>query len=624
MSNRKLKFYSVNDMATGIEMPKFINFVNDFNAQDVEKISNIDELLELYNVLLYVQEVFIKNAQNGVDEYTAFSRKAQSVIKNSTVNNENQLLDNYKNLSFMYQEDFWGLVNEYGNLVNIKAESLEELLNNKPSAIRYMLNWKYAKNKFSDLLSEMFVKNPANVQLVVDKLERQPKITYIPRISRKDFNKMIVEYLDSPNADYSYLEKLNHWKNQGNLIIDFPVLNRLSQRVKEIETEIFQGGYQSTYTFQILPFKDNPSEFIRLTAEDTNLKIEANQNVLSQVQDGIDYLEFLRNWPLFFSRDETFSVLRTIDKSDSLFELFQRHYADEYEIDDFSVTPALVSIQGFEGFRDNNNDKSLLESVEAFIDGLHENYGVTDFEVQLSSKESSYYTRLKIILPEIEKLVTQFEVLKVMGETAVDDLKRIGVNKSGFTDAKSLYETKFYEPANLSVLKLLFKKRTEESMGEQLTIANQLHEGNGLNDSEMQGTVLNELINSRIINEKTKELTLNEVDFTVLERLWQQRYITYFGLSAIQKNSAMKLVDMGLLTVNNNLFSSEEVKFISYVLDDKKYSNGLSVRNSILHGNISSKNERFNQVAYYYVLLVLLLIIVRLKDEFEYFDGSKD
>lgn len=619
MSNRKLKFYSVNDLATDFEFERFVDYVSDFNSKEVEKITDINELLELYNVLLFVQEVLIKNAETTMADYNNFSRKSRTVLKNSVVNSENYLLREYKKLVPDYEEDFWGMMNNYGHLGNIHETMLEELLTERPNSIRYALNWKYARKKFGDVLLKMFSQNSINVQLIVDTLERQSKVSYIPPISSGVFNRMIDEYIDNPKADYTYLKKLSHWKSRGKLSIDLQVLNRISQKVQAIESKYFKGGHHSTHTLKILPFIDKPKDFISVKNEGVDLTIMVNQDVLDDLTSGIDYLEFLRNWPFLFSKYETFAVVKPVDNSGSLFSRLQKQFEDEYDIDNLNLGVGLISIRGFEDFRSKGNKKSMLESIEEFVNGLKENYGVTDFEVQLSSNESPYYTRLKIILPEIEKLINYFEVFKMMGKTETDDLKRIGVNKSGFTSAKSIYDTKFYEPVDRSVLNMLFKKRTMEDSGQKWTVASQLGNKRNLSGLKHQKLIMRELVKLKLIDEQSNKSVLSTLDLSVLERVWYDGYTTYFGLTPKQKVSARNLVDMGLLVANGNLFSSEEVQFISYVLDDKKYSNGLSVRNSILHGNISSRDEQFNQSAYYVVLLVLLLVTVRLKDEFEFF-----
>lgn len=619
MSSRKLKFYSVNDLATGFEFERFVEYVSDFNSKEVEEITDINELLELYNVLLFVQEVLIKNAETTMADYNKFSRKSRTVLKNSVVNSENYLLREYKKLVPDYEEDFWEMVNNYGHLGNIHDETLEELLTEWPNSIRYVLNWKYARKNFGDVLLKTFSQNSINVQLIVDTLERQSKVSYIPPISSSVFNRMIDEYIDNPKSDYTYLKKLSHWKSRGKLSIDLQVLNRISQKVQEIESKYFKGGHRSTHTLKILPFIDKPKDFISVKNEGVDLTVMVNQDVLDDLTSGIDYLEFLRNWPFLFSKHETFAVVKPVDNSGSLFSMFQKQFEDEYDIDNLNLGVGLISIRGFEDFRSKGNQKSMLESIEEFVNGLKENYGVTDFEVQLSSNEKSYYTRLKIILPEIEKLINHFEVFKMMGKTETDDLKRIGVNKSGFTSAKSIYDTKFYEPVDRSVLNMLFKKRTMDDSGQKWTVASRLSNKRNLSGLKHQKLIMRELVKLKLIDEQSNKSVLSTHDLSVLERVWYDGYTTYFGLTPKQKESARNLVDMGLLVANGNLFSSEEVQFISYVLDDKKYSNGLSVRNSILHGNISSRDEQFNQSAYYVVLLVLLLVTVRLKDEFEFF-----
>lgn len=616
------KYYGLNDWSNEKSRGEVTNYIKEINLQKEFNFSDINQLLELYNVLNYVRDLF-RNDGDLNDEYKSFSKKSHTAMSKLVFNHERELFNEFNNIDRLYRQDFWPMVNEYANLKNIEEVWLEALLDQHPAEIRALLSWKYTAKNFKDVLRDKFVQNPMNVELIVDELDSRLIKNPIPEIDNVSFNEMVSSYLEDSNAKFVYLEKLKRWKKQGELYLDLPVLNKLYKKVNELETQYLTEGYQVSYEFSVTPFENKPKDFVGIKRNGSNMSIKVNENVLNQLTTGQDYLEFLRNWPFFFSVYETFSVIKPVDKTGMAFYWIQKHFDDEYDLDNLSFLAAIISLQGLEAFRVRHEQSSLVEAIEEFIDGLEEDYKVSGFDVQLSSRDSSYYTRLKIILPEVEKLITHFEVFRILGRSGEQELKQIGLNKKGFQSAKSFFPVKFYEPFDWSFLNGLFKQRKNYETNEKWTIVEKLFLDSAQNNEDDFETIIKELVEHKLLNEKTKESLLTTTDLVLLKKIWINGYITFASLSIKERESAEKLVHINLLVENNNVFSREEVKFISFMLDDKKYSNGQSIRNSVLHGTFSSNNHNESQTAYFQVLMVLILIVVRLKDEFQYFDESQ-
>ncbi|MFU1769789.1 hypothetical protein ACM3BN_12395 [Mammaliicoccus sciuri] len=72
------------------------------------------------------------------------------------------------------------------------------------------------------------------------------------------------------------------------------------------------------------------------------------------------------------------------------------------------------------------------------------------------------------------------------------------------------------------------------------------------------------------------------------------------------------------LEFDDNLFSRQESNYISYLLDNKKYTNGLSIRNKYIHGNNTALDEDFHFLNYIEALLLLILYIKRIDEEISY------
>ncbi|TCD45882.1 hypothetical protein D3X11_06720 [Streptococcus sp. X16XC17] len=82
---------------------------------------------------------------------------------------------------------------------------------------------------------------------------------------------------------------------------------------------------------------------------------------------------------------------------------------------------------------------------------------------------------------------------------------------------------------------------------------------------------------------------------------------------------ADNLVQEDLLKYESTLFSEIESNYISFVLDDKKYGNGLKIRNRYAHARMARASEEENFKNYLELIQILIFYVIRINDELEYF-----
>ena len=92
-------------------------------------------------------------------------------------------------------------------------------------------------------------------------------------------------------------------------------------------------------------------------------------------------------------------------------------------------------------------------------------------------------------------------------------------------------------------------------------------------------------------------------------------------------NELLQLVDdeveKGNLRYGDTLFSEQESDYISYIMDDKKYSNTLAIRNKITHGSLAKKSAKEHKDFYLELLMILMMYTIRINDELEYQDKKR-
>lgn len=77
-----------------------------------------------------------------------------------------------------------------------------------------------------------------------------------------------------------------------------------------------------------------------------------------------------------------------------------------------------------------------------------------------------------------------------------------------------------------------------------------------------------------------------------------------------------KIIEEEKIKFDGSLFSKDEVDYLNYVLNDRSFDNGLSLRNKYLHGSYYAENEKENEIDYFKLLKIYALIIIKINEEF--------
>lgn len=162
---------------------------------------------------------------------------------------------------------------------------------------------------------------------------------------------------------------------------------------------------------------------------------------------------------------------------------------------------------------------------------------------------------------------------------------------------------------------------SEKIDGKFIPLNEILNKRNNLNDfNDYQKTIINQLIDGDLIilYEDSFEISKNKERFNVLHGLISSDYISSCTLTDEVKKFIKKEVSNGNLSYGKNIFAKKEVDFISFILDNKKYSNGLFIRNIIAHGSNSRDTEINYKKDYIEILRLLVIYVFRIQKELVY------
>lgn len=100
--------------------------------------------------------------------------------------------------------------------------------------------------------------------------------------------------------------------------------------------------------------------------------------------------------------------------------------------------------------------------------------------------------------------------------------------------------------------------------------------------------------------------------------IWDYGYFSVFFFSDDLLEKVEDEVSKGNFRYGNTLFSEQESDYISFIMDNKKYNNGLAIRNKITHGSYAKKSLNKHKEYYLELLMIQLLYTVRINEEIDY------
>ncbi len=106
--------------------------------------------------------------------------------------------------------------------------------------------------------------------------------------------------------------------------------------------------------------------------------------------------------------------------------------------------------------------------------------------------------------------------------------------------------------------------------------------------------------------------------------LYFNEVISFYHYPLAYQKVILNLAKKGKLYFEDTLFSNPEVKYINYYLNNRKVSNGLSLRNRYGHGTQPIKNdEDLHMQNYNYLLYMIVLITIKINDDLCIFEDNK-
>lgn len=618
-----MKYYGINDFSTRYYHSYVIDFIK--NYENIKLVS-INDYLLLYNVMNYAYEVELNINKEKLVEFLDFAKKklgeyfGRLRISNNTFN--------YNDIDNQYKYDFWECCSNYNNLNKVSAKIFKDFLIDNDVSIYSILENKRIVTRYNNVIKEILLENPVYFEFFINYYSHKQTSIHLPNnLTEEEVEKWANTYLASLNSNLNYLEKLSMWSKHHAFKLNDQLVLKAKRTYKNKTETVFKNEANSQFIIQV-KLIEKLDAIIKFQLDSANHTVLINKNLLLDHTSYREILFIVFNIFDFFGEQGHYLLLPNKTEN-NLIDLLDQFVKFEYKynmIDEYSknifklVINAYYQLLKYKGI---DLENALFSYFKEFI---NENYKELVFIVNSSEFENSYYSKCKSIFPEIDSIFHQYSLLREYGEIDFELLEM----KSGEVDYRELqsFKSKKFGYINSEkmkiLLKCLFDKNSYLSYIEKdkfIPFYQKILEGVNIKKlNEKQRFILDELRTYNLV----KVDILGDIK-CVDEEVWLFMFNLYHFEYVILSNYSRETVEkiesnlgMDSLKFDDKLFSIHENNYISYVLDNKQYSNGPAIRNKYIHGNNTNQKDDVHFSNYLDILMLIILFIRRIDEEISY------
>ena len=538
----------------------------------------------------------------------------------------------YDSIDIFYKDIFWELVLFLEKINKDDVSQFESYIKKYNIQTINLKNVTKLIDLFPQVIKENFLFLSRNIEFFLN--HQSGKFTdsnglYIKLgITNEEINNLAREYCQTDSINPNYLQSIVEYKKLSKYEFDDEIkllAKRKSDKFLEKHFETNEG-FQYSISVGIKSLdNDKLYEPIKNGILLNKIILDEHHDFSTLLNNYIYLLGFFNHesgLPWLVANEETFS--------------FARHFSHKSNAHYDSYFPQLKLYHNllFQAYFDylKQNEIDVEEIIEWYFNiYLETELDIKGFRFHASNKESSYYERGKSIICEMDSILDQYELFVRNGEIN-QDLLEIKSKASSYASLKSFNEKKFIilnnTPDNSALFSALFSDQSPlsfiSSKKEHKTFFKHIKEGVKISDfADYQVEQIKILIEKNILklsNDVIKFTNFQEIN--ILNKLWKSGTYCLYYKDKLILDIAEDLYKKGYCEYSDNLFSEYESNYLSYILDDKKYGNGLKIRNKFSHGKFSYKSEEEHQKNYLELLQIVIFYVMRINDELEFYKSK--
>lgn len=615
MSNQN--FHTPRNVIEPFQYDRVQNYIESYKSSN-----EINDLIEIYLILkLLKKESEFSNFKYLIKQFNT------DLSKNFPVS---MFEIDYTSIDISYRNVFWELVLFLGKINQNDVRDFELYIKKYDIRTMTLKNVTELIDLFPQVIKENFLSLPRNVEFFLNNqsgkyTDSQNGLYTKLEITNEEINDLARKYCEIDSINPNYLQLIVEYKKLSKYEFNDQTKLLAKRTYDKFWERHFQTneGIQYSQSVAISPLQSD------VLCTQVNNEIIINKTILDEYHDFptllnnyiyiLDYFNYETGLPWLVANDETFSFTRLFSpKSNAHFEDYDHHLKLSYDLL-FSAYFYYLK----------KNDIDIEKIIEWYFNTyLKTELNIKGFQFHPSNKESSYYERGKSIVSEMDSILDQYELFFRNGE--IDQgLLEIKSKASSYASLKSFNEKKFLKLShtsdNSSLFSTLFSDQstlsTISSKKEPSTFFEHIKSGVKITDFEdYQVELIKILIDKDFLKLSNELITFtNFQEINILNKLWRSGTYCLYYKDKLILDIAEDLCRKGYCEYSDKLFSDHETNYLSYILDDKQYGNGLKIRNKFVHGKFAYKSEEEHLQNYLELLQIVIFYVIRINDELEYY-----
>lgn len=626
----RVSFYSENDMACGWELKKVIDRIND-NSIDNEWTLN--DVIEFHNILKYLNVgrfVEYLKEKTGFDE-EKYTKKVNSQIGRYIGTKKSYILSEFDDIEFPGTKDFLELIYKYGIYKEMSNSDFGLFLDKDNVPLYMVLEHKKIVVHFDDVIKKKIMSNPLNAETIISKHIEDKNLHLPPSLLEKDMLKLIGEYIeiDTERVNINVLRKIIHFPTSNGLKMTDKLRLAATRKEKEEIEKIFNKGTGIESSVSI-SYENGLDEVIKFDTEGsaTRVAIVVNRD---WIEENMDYPTLWNNFIHLFGIIDLSARLTMVSKKNeggtvsSLFLPSGSHLYRKTFTFDFKEMVANAQFYSYIEVLNvlGINIENMIEWF--FSDYLKDEFSIDDFVVKLPSEASSYFEKCRTILPEIDRILKQYNVL--IEDGSIDqELIQISSSSLKVNEVKSFISRKYvypvgewYETASFllfsdqSSIFYIPKKQEKYKNFIELIVKDNVRK---TDFQEYQLQRMQWLFDENLIfeNEDGYIKIVDSMTILILKELYYEDVLNYYHYDIGLRETIDKFEEKDIVKIKCSLLSQNEQDYFDFYMNKSKFTNGYDIRNRYLHGtNCNDENQYKSD--YYSILKLIIVIVLKINDD---------
>lgn len=633
MDTHRIKYYGPGDMTYNMYLHESEQYMEAFNYD--RSTRKLIDVIEMHNVLKYLSAADIVIN----DKVDSFKKVAKRIIGSYVSRKDLDALSaEYEELYILYKEDFWEIFVDYQLIKKTTVPQFQDFIEKNNVFIVVLLQQKAICDKYRVPLKVLLLKEPKCFELFLSKYDSAGERDYEfpPNFSNEEINDWARRYCEWEDANPNYLLQLSLWSSHHEKKIDDRIILKAKRAREKQMNKYFDKSSGFSWGLEVEFKPDIPTGFRFEAKSETDFKVSFDKNWLIEERD---YPTLLNNFTYhfgFFDLMGRFSLIGSQNATGSLSDIMQPQAKHGYRVSlDFKIKRTYFSMLYQAYFDYLAYEGYDLEEIYAFCynELFQSEYNIQGFSSNPTPKENGFYDRCKALIPEMDSILKQFDFFQRYSEID-DDLFEMQSKTTGYREIKSLQDKKyvyFNSEDTLGLCRLLFDNQSRLSFPEkkkgESSFYYYVQKGIAVADFyESQQWIISEHLKDNDIigyDVANRIYFRDPVLIRMYKAIWESGYCSLFDFSDDFLTKVQQEVEKGNLRYGNTLFSEQESDYISFIMDDKKFSNTLAIRNKYTHGSFSKRSGHEHKGHYLELMMIMLLYTVRINGELDYQDRKK-